>query len=158
MNVSPLLLEGLVSIRAALESGSREVFSILVSQDAVDGEIARLEMRAAKSGISVERLSDEVIAFLAGGSSHGGVIARVGPRIFATLDDLPAKASNPFIVMLDGVEDPFNFGHAVRALYAAGADGIVVRPRNWTSSAAIVARASAGASERMPHGGCGKRN
>jgi 23S rRNA (guanosine2251-2'-O)-methyltransferase len=146
----PLFLEGLVSIRAALESGSREILSISVRQDLIDSEFARLEMRAAKSGIPIERVSEEAINLLVGGSTHGGIVAKVGPRIFASRDDLLTKAPNPFIVMLDGIEDPFNFGHAVRALYAAGADGLVVRPRNWTSSAAIVARASAGASERMP--------
>jgi 23S rRNA (guanosine2251-2'-O)-methyltransferase len=52
--------------------------------------------------------------------------------------------------MLDGIEDPFNFGQAIRALYAAGADGLVVRPRNWLSAAGIVARASAGTAELMP--------
>jgi 23S rRNA (guanosine2251-2'-O)-methyltransferase len=52
--------------------------------------------------------------------------------------------------MLDGIEDPFNFGYAVRALYAAGVDGLVLRPRNWLSAAGVVARASAGASERIP--------
>jgi 23S rRNA (guanosine2251-2'-O)-methyltransferase len=52
--------------------------------------------------------------------------------------------------MLDGVEDPFNFGYAVRALYAAGVDGLIVRPRNWMSAAGTVARASAGASEWIP--------
>ena len=56
----------------------------------------------------------------------------------------------PFIVMLDGIEDPFNFGQALRSLYAAGAAGVVVRPRNWFSAAGIVARASAGVSEQMP--------
>jgi 23S rRNA (guanosine2251-2'-O)-methyltransferase len=52
--------------------------------------------------------------------------------------------------MLDGVEDPFNFGQAVRAFYAAGAHGLVVRPRSWMSAAGVVGRASAGASERIP--------
>jgi 23S rRNA (guanosine2251-2'-O)-methyltransferase len=52
--------------------------------------------------------------------------------------------------MLDGVEDPFNFGQAVRAFYAAGADGLVLRSRNWMSAAGVVARSSGGASELMP--------
>jgi 23S rRNA (guanosine2251-2'-O)-methyltransferase len=52
--------------------------------------------------------------------------------------------------MLDGIEDPFNFGQAVRALYASGIAGLVVRPRNWLSATAVVARSSAGASELMP--------
>ncbi len=54
-----------------------------------------------------------------------------------------------FVAMLDGIEDPFNFGQSVRALYAAGCTGLFVRPRNWTTAAAVVARASAGATERI---------
>ncbi|MCS7071637.1 MAG: RNA methyltransferase, partial [Anaerolinea sp.] len=67
-----------------------------------------------------------------------------------SLDELIARSAVPWVVMLDGVEDPFNFGQAIRALYAAGADGLVVRPRSWLSAAGVVARASAGASEWMP--------
>ena len=59
--------------------------------------------------------------------------------------------------MLDGIEDPYNFAGAVRCLYAAGVDGVVLRPRNWTSAGAIVGRASAGAIERVAAGNCGDR-
>jgi len=52
--------------------------------------------------------------------------------------------------MLDGLEDPFNLGQAIRSLFAAGVDGLVVRERSWESAAGTVARASAGASEVMP--------
>jgi len=52
--------------------------------------------------------------------------------------------------MLDGIEDPYNFGYAVRSLYAAGADGLVVRRREWGESEATVVKASAGASELLP--------
>jgi 23S rRNA (guanosine2251-2'-O)-methyltransferase len=51
--------------------------------------------------------------------------------------------------MLDGIEDPFNFAQAVRALYAAGVDGLVVR-RSWETALPVVTRASAGASELLP--------
>jgi len=51
--------------------------------------------------------------------------------------------------MLDGVEDPFNYAQAVRALYAAGVDGLVVR-RNWETAVGIVTRSSAGATELLP--------
>ena len=52
--------------------------------------------------------------------------------------------------MLEVIEDPYNFGNAVRSLYASGADGIVVGARNWLGVAGTVARASAGASELLP--------
>jgi 23S rRNA (guanosine2251-2'-O)-methyltransferase len=51
---------------------------------------------------------------------------------------------------LDGVEDPFNYGQAIRALYASGAQGLVVPARNWDTALSVVTRASAGASEYMP--------
>ena len=52
--------------------------------------------------------------------------------------------------MLCGIEDPFNFGCAVRSFYAAGASGFIVSPRNWMSAAGVVCRSSAGASELLP--------
>jgi len=144
------ILEGFVSVRAALKAGSRPIHAILVRRDKWDRGIAWLEHAARDSGISFERVDAATIDAAAQGETHGGVIAQVGPRRFAPLEALGAQAAAPFVAMLDGVEDPFNFGQAVRALYAAGAHGLVVRPRNWLSAAGIVARASAGASEWMP--------
>lgn len=51
--------------------------------------------------------------------------------------------------MIDGVDDPYNFGSIVRSLYAFGVNGVIVRPRNWMNAATVVARASAGASELL---------
>lgn len=141
------VLEGFVSVRAALKARSRPIHAILVRRDKWDRGIAWLEHAARDAGIPFERADAAEIDAIAQGTTHGGVIARVGPRAFAPLDTLAADADAPFVAMLDGVEDPFNFGQAVRALYAAGAHGLVVRPRNWLSAAGTVARASAGASE-----------
>ena len=52
--------------------------------------------------------------------------------------------------MLDGIEDPYNFGYSLRSLYACGCDGIILPERNWMSAAGVVARSSAGASEMFP--------
>lgn len=98
----------------------------------------------------VEPVDAAFIAERVSGNSHGGVIAEVGERQFVSLAALVEGEVRPFIVMLDGVEDPFNFGQSIRGLYAAGVTGVVVRPRNWTFAAGVVTRASAGASERMP--------
>jgi tRNA G18 (ribose-2'-O)-methylase SpoU len=204
-------LEGILSIRAALEADSRPIHTVYISRKQRDYDVLKFEKWVKRLGVAVERVSDAVIADYAGGSSHGGVIARVGERRMVGLGELltphpptpsPTQAGRgggssndpylpdnivdlsekseklevpdsfpdsplsplawerglggegqrlraPFIVMLDGVEDPYNFGQAVRAFYAAGADGLVVRPRNWMSAAGVVARASAGASERI---------
>ncbi len=144
------ILEGFVSVRAALKAGSRPIHAILIRQDKRDAGIAWLERTASAAGIPVQRVTANEIDARASGSTHGGVIALAGPRCFVALDDLEADSPAPFVAMIDGVEDPFNFGQAVRALYAAGCDGLVLRPRNWMSAAGVVVRASAGASEWLP--------
>lgn len=145
-------LEGHIAIEAALEAESRPIETILLDRAARDrgGHLARLARLAQERKVPTERVAREAIDLRASGGSHGGVLAVVGPRHFVELEALLPEGTSPFVVMLDGVEDPFNFGQAIRACYAAGAEGLVVRPRNWMSAAAVVARASAGASERIP--------
>jgi len=144
------VLEGALSIEAALRGRSRAVHTLFIRRDLRDDRVLRLAGLAADAGARVERVDAERIHHLASGKTHGGVVALVGERRFAALDELAAYETMPFLVMLDGIEDPFNFGQALRAFWAAGAHGVVVRPRNWMSASSIVARASAGASELMP--------
>jgi len=147
------ILEGIISIEAALRAGSRPIHRILIRRDEQhkrDRDMGRLARMAERATIPVAWVSTDDIDQQAQGKSHGGVIALVGDRRFVPLGDLIAGNDRPLVVMLDGVEDPFNFGQAVRAFYAAGANGLVVRPRNWMSAAGVVARSSAGASEWMP--------
>ncbi len=143
-------LEGRISIEAAIRGRSREIHTVYVSRGKQDWALRKLLKTAVSANIKVERVKSDFITAHAGGKSHGGVIAQAGPRRFVSLEALVEQSALPWVVMLDGIEDPFNFGQAVRALYAAGVDGLVVRPRNWLSAAGIVARASAGATELMP--------
>jgi len=152
--IADTYLEGFISVSSALEGGRRKIYSLQIRTGKVDGQTRHLEQLARKAHISVERVSGEFIDALAGGRTHGGVLARVGPYRFAEINSLTEGKKSPFIAMIDGVEDPFNFGASVRALYAAGADGLVLRPRNWLSAAGVVARASAGASELIPTALC----
>jgi 23S rRNA (guanosine2251-2'-O)-methyltransferase len=144
------MLEGLISVLAALHGGHRLIHGIQMRAGKEDGQTRHLEQLARKLGVPIQRVSAEEIERLAGGKTHGGVLAQVGPYQFAPIGSLTTEKPNPFIAMIDGVEDPFNFGSSVRSLYAAGADGLVLRPRNWLSAAGIVARASAGTSELIP--------
>ena len=140
----PLTLEGALSIAAAIEAGRREIYQILIEQDKrYDRRLSGLRQLARKAGILLSYVSTSELQQYVSGRSHGGAVALVGERGFDDLQDLISTTAPAFIVMLDGIEDPYNFGFAVRALYAAGADGIVLRQRNWTS-------ASAGAVERTP--------
>ena len=151
MKPDTIILEGAISVRAAIEARSRKVRVVyLARKPQLDRRALELQRMAEAVGAKVELIDRESIDEMAGGSTHGGVAAEVGPRRFVSLDDLLPDGPRPFIVMLDGIEDPYRLGHALRALYAAGVDGVVMRPRDWTSATATIVRSSAGASERMP--------
>ncbi len=143
-------LEGHISVEAALRGHSRPIHRVLIAADGVraEREARRIRSLAAAAGIAVELQPRATIDLLASGRSHGGIIAEVGERYLVPLAQLAVDAA--FVVMLDGIEDPYNFAAALRSLYAAGATGLVVRPRSWATATAIVARASAGASELLP--------
>lgn len=143
-------LEGGIAVEAALDSDSRPIEAVFIRDDRRDSRIASIQRWARELGVPIERVAAGEFDRRFPGTNHGGVVAKVGPRRLVSLPDLLNGKAEPVIVMLDGVEDPYNFGQAVRALYAAGVDGLVLRPRNWLTAAATVARASAGASERMP--------
>lgn len=143
-------LEGAISVLAALTSGSRQFDAIFIDREKSSKESNKVARIAYERKISLRRVGRDEIDRRANGTTHGGVLAVVGDRAFVELQTLGTQTKSAWIVMIDGVEDPYNFGGAVRALYAAGADGLVLRNRNWMSAAAIVARASAGASELIP--------
>ncbi|MBL8133594.1 MAG: RNA methyltransferase [Anaerolineae bacterium] len=151
MSDGEVLLEGGIAILAALENASRPITRVSIeSRVRFERDAARIRRLAADAGIPVEIVDAEKIAALAQGKTHGGLIALAGERRTLPLEALAAGIDSPFVAMLDGIEDPYNFGQAIRALYAAGAHGLVLRPRSWMTAAGVVARASAGASERMP--------
>ena len=145
----PLVVEGHVSVEAVLEAGVRPVHRIWAVRPG-DRRLVRLRALARERGVVIERVDAQVVDELSAGRTHGGVLALVGPRLDRAVDDLLAEVGEgSLLVMLDGIEDPFNFGQAVRALYAAGVSGLVVR-RSWETALPIVTRASAGTSELLP--------
>jgi len=148
LNQWPMVIEGHVSVEAALEGGVRPVRRIWASRPG-DRRFGRLRALARERGVLIDQVAKETIDELASGRSHGGVIGLVGPRRELSMGTLLAEVGeSSLIVMLDGIEDPFNFGQAVRALYAAGVDALVVR-RSWETAIGTVTRASAGASELL---------
>lgn len=143
-------ITGVVPVSAVLEAGSRTVARVLVQDDRYDSATARVQQLAREQSIPLDRVAPSVVDRYVGSQHHGGIIAEVGARRFLRLAQLLEGPEPPAIFMLDGVEDPHNLGQAVRALFAAGATGLVLRSRNWLSVSDIVIRASAGASEFIP--------
>lgn len=152
-----VVFEGMTSIRAIIKSideniGDRRIEKILFDKNKlpkIAKEIGYLRAVSEKYGFSLFEESAERIDELSIGESHGGIIAIVSERTIPCLDMNSDIISNGFYAMIDGIEDPYNFGYALRSLYAMGCDGIILAERNWMSAAGVVARSSAGASERF---------
>lgn len=151
------IFEGMVSIRAIINAydnkiSDRRINKVYVSEDKAKKrakELSYIKARSYDLGYTIETVSAEVFDTMTIGNTHGGLLCECTERTIPSLttDDLK---ENGFYVMLDGIEDPYNFGYATRSLYAAGVDGIILTPRNWMSAAGVVCRASAGASETIP--------
>lgn len=141
------ILEGKISVKAAIFSPYRKVDEIIVDKQKKDRDTAFIIHKAKEHNIPVKLEDREKINLLCTGKTHGGVIALCQQRSFQQLEQLIHK--DCFIAFVEGVEDPFNFGFVLRSLYAAGVDGIIMPPRNWTSAAATLAKSSAGASEAL---------
>jgi len=148
--MDPLHLEGSLSVLAALEAGARQVQAVYFQAGKEIRDSARIRAAAQQRHLEINVVPGPELDTLAQGHSHGGVLALAGPRIYLMLDQLASGQPNAFVAMLYGVEDPYNYGQAIRALYAAGAHGLVAPERNWDSALSVITRASAGASEYMP--------
>ncbi|MGO1528948.1 MAG: TrmH family RNA methyltransferase, partial [Senegalia sp. (in: firmicutes)] len=138
------ILEGKLSIEAAIKAKSRRISKIYIDKDKDSRRVREFEKWLGRKGIKIKKVDESLIDDMTKGKTHGGIIAIAGEKNFVSLEKLIKGKENPFIVMLDGIEDPYNFGYAVRSLYLAGADGVVVNPRNWMEATSIVAKASAG--------------
>lgn len=151
------VMEGMTSISALLaarESGinDREIREILYDSEKKNKkarEIGFLSAKCAALGITLRETTAESINEISIGNTHGGIVAICGSRtlLSPTAENIPKEG---FLCLLEGIEDPYNFGYALRSLYAAGCDGVLLGERNWMNAAGVVARASAGASEALP--------
>lgn len=151
------IFEGMTSISALFEaqeagSSDRIIKEILFDKAKTVSKARKLTFLRAKCtelGIPLTLTDAEKINSMTVGNTHGGVVAVCGERTLPVL--CPERISGyTFLAYLDGIEDPYNFGYALRSLYAAGCEGILVGERNWMSAAGVVARASAGTSELLP--------
>ena len=154
--VNSTVFEGMTSVRAILRGNDakindRKIEKILYDKDRlpkISKEIGYLKAVASQYGnYEVIESSSEELEKITLGSSHGGIVALTGDRTLPYLLDNTKLASSGFYVMIQGIEDPYNFGYSLRSLYAMGCTGIILDERNWMSAAGVVARSSAGASE-----------
>ena len=148
-----LHIEGRNAVLEAFRSG-RTVEKLFVLDGCQDGPIKSILREAKKQDTLVQFLSKERLNKLSVTGNHQGVVAYIAAYAYAELDDILKKAEEkgepPFLILLDGIEDPHNLGAIIRTANLAGAHGVVIPKRRAVGLTATVARTSAGALNFVP--------
>lgn len=143
-----MLLEGNVSVKAAILGNHRKVEKLYYDKHKNDKDLNFILHRAKEKGIPCMPLEREEINAMATGRTHGGLVAQAGPRVYQELSEC-MHGKTPFLVLLEGVEDPFNLGYIIRTLYSAGCDGLILPRHDWASAESTIVKSSAGAFEYL---------
>lgn len=133
---------------------ARRVRRLLVSDGAVaDKALKTLLERAREAGVGPESVPSATLERYAAGVAHQGVVALCDERGYASIGEILTHARGlgeaPFLILLDGVEDPHNLGAILRVADGAGAHGVVIPGREAVGLTPTVAKASAGAAEHV---------
>ena len=152
----PYLLIGRNAVREALKSG-RSIDRVLVTteHDGSLGEIVTLarERKLVVREVDRKKLDELCMPFGHGGktANHQGVVAYAAGVTYCEISDIldaaKEKGEAPFVIVLDGVEDPHNLGSIIRSADCAGAHGVIIGKRRSASVTAAAVKASAGATE-----------
>ena len=137
----------------ALQSG-RSLNKIYLRAGVQGGSIAKIQALAKERGVPVEAARPEKLDQLAGGIRHQGVAALAAPVAFSTLEDALARAAekgeDPFLLLLDELQDPQNVGALIRSADASGVHGVLLPKRHGSPLNAVVDKVSAGAVSYVP--------
>ncbi len=143
-----LKIEGRNAVLEALRAG-RDFESLFVQKELRDGPVNTIIREAGKRGIRVQYVEKERMNRLSETGSHQGVIARIASYQYAEVEDLLKAAADrgepPFLILLDGIEDPHNLGAIIRTANLAGAHGVIIPKNRAVGLTAVVAKTSAGA-------------
>ena len=152
----PYLLIGRNAVREAIKSG-RSIDRILVTneRDGSLGEIVTLarEQKLVVREVDRKKLDELCMPFGHGGktANHQGVVAYAAGVTYCEIADILAVAKergeDPFVIVLDEIEDPHNLGSIIRSADCAGAHGVIIGKRRSASVTAAAVKASAGATE-----------
>jgi 23S rRNA (guanosine2251-2'-O)-methyltransferase len=150
------IIYGRNTVIEALKS-KREIEKLLLLKNG-EGSIKKIEGMAKDRKIPIQYVDktalDRVTDELKSDGSHQGVVAYTSAYKYKEVEDLLSIASNkkesPFLIILDGIEDPHNLGAILRTADGAGAHGVIIPKRRAVGLTDTVAKSSAGAIEYIP--------
>ena len=146
-------IEGRNAVREALRAG-KTVERLYVQDGLTDPAAAAIVSEAQKKNIQVRFVKKERLDEMSETGSHQGVIASVSAYEYGTVEQMLAaaaeKGEDPFLILLDGIEDPHNLGAILRTANLASAHGVIIPKDRAVGLTAIAAKTSAGAVNYTP--------
>ena len=146
-------IEGRNAVLEALRSG-RTIDRLFVQDGVKEGPVQTIIREARKHDTILQFVKKERLDQMSETGKHQGVIAYAAAYEYAEVSDLLAiarqKGEPPFLVLLDGIEDPHNLGAIIRSANLAGAHGVIIPKRRAVGLTATVAKTSAGALNYTP--------
>ena len=135
----------------ALAAEDREINKILISKNIhADAKLNKIKKLAQEKGIVFQFVAKEKFSPYAE-YNHQGVLAQISPIKYMDLDDfLSTPHENESIIILDGIEDPHNFGAIIRTAVCAGVSAIIIPSRRNVQVNSVVEKTSAGAINHIP--------
>jgi len=130
-----------------LKSSPQRVNKILVQKDCNKQDIAEIVRISKRNRISLQFAPRKRLDIL--DRKHQGVVALVLPKAFVSVDAILESTELPFLLLLDGVQDPQNLGAIIRTAEGAGIDGLILPERRAAGVTGAVASVSAGAVEHL---------
>ena len=131
----------------------RTIEALYISNGHMEGSIKAIINMARDKGLVLKEVDRKKLDGMSGGSNHQGVIAQVTPYKYCEISDMLnlAKKRNedPFIVILDEIEDPHNLGSIIRTAELCGVHGIIIPKRRNVGITSTVYKCSVGAIEHM---------
>ena len=145
-------IEGRNSVIELLES-DRDINKLYIAKGEKHGSINKIISMAKQKRIVIAEVEKQKLNTMSQTGNHQGVIAIVPPFDYVEVEDIleyaKEKNEDPFILILDGIEDPHNLGSIIRTAETAGVHGIIIPKRRAVGVNATVSKSSAGAVEHM---------
>ena len=153
MRYEELTIEGRNAVLEAFRSG-KTIDKLFVQDGCKDGPILSITREARKHDTLIKYVPRERLDQLSETGKHQGVIAYAAAYEYAEVEDILKnardKGEEPFIFLLDNIEDPHNLGAIIRTANLAGAHGVIIPKRRAVGLTATVAKTSAGALNYTP--------
>ncbi|HAD20040.1 MAG TPA: 23S rRNA (guanosine(2251)-2'-O)-methyltransferase RlmB, partial [Lachnospiraceae bacterium] len=141
-------IEGRNAVMEALKSGTT-IDRLYIQDGCRDEAVRRILQKAKQAGCVYDFVPKERLNQMSETGRHQGVIALAAAYAYATVEEIlenaRAKGEDPFLFLLDGIEDPHNLGAIIRTANQAGAHGVIIPKRRAVGLTAAAAKASAGA-------------